>query len=245
MTKTNIPQAQLLLGSHDQLTDVVIAFLQQHICAQGGCLVCTICQQIRKQQHPDVMWIYPAKAYTLETLAIIQERSAYSTDRPCFFILQKADFLTAQCSNSLLKTIEEPPQGYYFILCAERKEYILPTILSRCITRSFVHEATHATHKTLYAYFVADKAQDPLQFLKEIQQSTISEPESLDLIDQLLAYWINKYNACADAHTKMLLTKKIQLFQQALLKTPMPGSSKLFWKNLFLQYHAIAYKNVY
>lgn len=241
MIKTNIPQAQLLLGSSQHLTDVVITFLQEHICLNNGCLVCVTCQQIRKQQHPDVVWILPEKTYTLETLAIIQELSAYSTDRPFFFVIQKADFLTTQCSNSLLKTIEEPPQGYHFILCAERKEYILPTIVSRCIIRSFIHNDIYTAHKTLYAYFTADKAQDPLQFLKEIQQSTITEPESLNLIDQLLAYWTHKYNLSNETPAKMLITKKIHLFEQALLTAPMSGSSKLFWKNLFLQYHAISH----
>lgn len=239
MNRITIAPAQLLLGSHNQLTEVVITFLKQQLCTHNECHVCTTCQQIRKQQHPDVVWIYPEKTYTLETLAVIQERTAYSTDRPCFFILQKADFLTAQCSNSLLKIIEEPPQGYYFILCAERKEYILPTIISRCVIRSFMQEAISVAHKAVYAYFITDKGQDPLQFLKEIQQSTITEPESVDLIDQLLAYWASAYHTCTNANTRALMSKRVTLFQQALLKPPMPGSSKLFWKNLFLQYHMI------
>ncbi len=244
MKTKNIPPAQLWLGSHDILTDAVIIFLQKHLCTQAGpqsgCAVCTACRQIREQQHHAAVWICPEKNYTLDTLTVIQERIAFALpdDQHCFFILQKADFLTTQCANSLLKSIEEPPKGYHFILCAERVAYLLPTIISRCILRSFAKEDNGSEHQTLYAYFTASKPQQPLPFLKEVQSSTITEHQSLDLADQLFAYWIEQFKHTT-TDEQQLVRKRIDLFKQALLKPPMPGSSKLFWKNLFLHYHAI------
>lgn len=47
-------------------------------------------------------------------------------------IIRNAQNLTLQASNSLLKTLEEPPQNSIIILCANNEENILLTIKSRC-----------------------------------------------------------------------------------------------------------------
>lgn len=235
INNAGVPQTQLWLGSHENLATQVTSYLQRLFCVQQGCLLCTTCKQIHEKQHYGALWIMPEKGYTLDTLRVIQEHVAFSLpdDQLVFFIIQKAEFLTQQCANSLLKIIEEPPRGYHFILCAQRKELILPTIISRCIIRSFGNQDNLQPHKTLYSYFTAATCQNPSAFLKEIQSSTITEYESLELADQLLAYWIDQYMRAASPN----IDKKIKLFKQALLTAPMPGSSKLFWKNLFLQYY--------
>lgn len=237
MTTRPTTQTQLWIGSHDHLATETIIFLQQYFCKQNGCTICVTCRQIREKQFHSVMWICPSSGYTLETLEIIQEQIAFllNDDQSYFFILQRADLLTTQCANSLLKTIEEPPQGYHFILCAERKETLLPTIISRCMIRSFASSNTQALHQTLYAYFTAQKPQLAAPFLTEIQNSEINEHESLDLIDQLMAYWMKEYKLTQ----KVVDLARAELFKKALARPPMPGSSKIFWKNLFLQYHAI------
>jgi DNA polymerase-3 subunit delta' len=47
------------------------------------------------------------------------------------YVIWGADYLGKE-GNRLLKLIEEPPNDSYIILLAERREHILPTILSRC-----------------------------------------------------------------------------------------------------------------
>jgi len=48
------------------------------------------------------------------------------------FILSQADRMNTEASNSLLKTLEEPPGDTLIILTTARKEQLLPTIISRC-----------------------------------------------------------------------------------------------------------------
>ena len=48
------------------------------------------------------------------------------------FILDEFHMATTQSSNSLLKTLEEPPSKTLFILCTTDPQKIIPTILSRC-----------------------------------------------------------------------------------------------------------------
>jgi DNA polymerase-3 subunit delta' len=52
-------------------------------------------------------------------------------------IINEADRLTKAAQNSLLKTLEEPPQGVVIILVTNNKEKLLPTVLSRCQTLRF------------------------------------------------------------------------------------------------------------
>lgn len=47
-------------------------------------------------------------------------------------LIYSAELMTAQAQNALLKTIEEPPAGVYFILLTRSLDSLLPTIRSRC-----------------------------------------------------------------------------------------------------------------
>lgn len=48
------------------------------------------------------------------------------------FIVSNAEMMNAEASNSLLKTLEEPPPETVFILTSSQKEQLLSTIVSRC-----------------------------------------------------------------------------------------------------------------
>lgn len=47
-------------------------------------------------------------------------------------VIPRAQQMTAQAANSLLKLLEEPPRGWVFVLTANDPTLVLPTILSRC-----------------------------------------------------------------------------------------------------------------
>lgn len=239
----NIPPAQLWFGQHEQLTTRTQTFLQKKLCtASNACGNCLPCKQIIEKQHHAVMWLEPEKNnYTLEQLEPIFNTIAFALAQKehYFFIIQHADSLTAACANSLLKSIEEPPAGYHFILLAERQDQILPTIRSRCVTQSFM-EAHTVTRSPLFAHFAITDTSNVLTFMKDLDQSTIGERESVELMDALLKHWIEQYkNSVMNTNEKQsIFTQRIiATLQHALLMPPMPGSSKLFWKNLFLQIH--------
>ncbi|MGB3167153.1 MAG: AAA family ATPase [Alteraurantiacibacter sp.] len=52
-------------------------------------------------------------------------------------IIDPADDLEGNAANALLKSLEEPPQGTYFMLIAHRIGRLLPTIRSRCRVLDF------------------------------------------------------------------------------------------------------------
>ena len=81
-------------------------------------------------------------------------------------IIDPADDLEKNAANALLKSLEEPPQGTYFLLVTHRLGRLLPTLRSRCrvlrfaplgseqidpILRDAAPEADHATRAAAIA----------------------------------------------------------------------------------------------
>lgn len=238
-----IAPAQLWVGSHAQLIKNTYIFLQTLFCKKNACGSCIICIQISQQQHHASIWIYPEKQYTRDDLEIIFKRISFSLqpDEQVFFILQKADFLTTACANSLLKSLEEPPPGYHFLLLAQRTETILPTIRSRCLMRTLQSNTAIEQHQELFHCFTNNTLLNAYDFLKLLDQSKMSSRESIELFDALLEYWSTKY-ADAIVGENIAVAKRardvINNLQSMAKIFPMPGSSKLFWKNLYLKYTA-------
>jgi DNA polymerase III delta prime subunit len=238
MNTKNIPPAQLWLGPSVELQHQTEKYLQSMFCPQHGCTVCKICIMINNHQHHSVAWFYPEKNYSVEQLTTMLDLLSLSLDEMehYFIILQKADLLTHASANRLLKSIEEPPQGYHFILLAQRREAMLPTIRSRCIIKSFYNnQEEHGSSHPLLKFFI-HPGLSPLDFLKELETCKITEQESIELLDAILAHWLHYYKrACLEQTTRTTIEKTIALLSSSLETLPMPGSSKIFWKNLFLQ----------
>ena len=106
------------------------------------CDMCSQCQRISSGLHPDirVVGLEPARSGRMRTqISIDQVRDVQREasllpyeGRYRVFIFETAEKLTAEASNSLLKMLEEPPNGVIVILLASDAGAMLPTILSRC-----------------------------------------------------------------------------------------------------------------
>lgn len=206
----------------------------------GPCSVCTQCRKVQEQQHESILWLMPEKQYAVEDLKPIFSTISYAleADQHYFIVIQKADLLTTACANALLKSLEEPPTGYRFILLAQRIEFILPTIKSRCLIQTVGNSSQSLTQHPLMPYFTTASFQDPLAFSKELDAANPNEWESLSLLDELLVHWATDYKKHIITRNQKGQNQALAMMQhlkKAILNPPMPGSSKLFWKNLFLQ----------
>lgn len=233
------PPAQLFIVSQTHTEDTVCKYLQTFFCKDNACGSCTICELIKNKQHHSSLWIEPEKRYTLDLIEPIFKKTDLSLepDQKYFFILTKSDFLTAACANSLLKIVEEPPPGYHFIFTAQRKQLVLPTIRSRCVLQTYTTEQTSQSTLAFGTHFMSFSI-DPHAFLKELSGTQITEIESRELLDLFLEYWCAHYKKTLVTGNSATITRTqnmIDLLQNALHNPPMPGSSKIFWRNLFLQ----------
>jgi DNA polymerase-3 subunit delta' len=83
--------------------------------------------------HPDLTEVLPEGAFT--TIGQVRQIVRLASSRPFegarrVFLLQ-ADTLNVQAANALLKTLEEPEGETVFLLVANSREGVMPTILSR------------------------------------------------------------------------------------------------------------------
>lgn len=234
--------AFLFIGPSEQTKVAALDLVRQSVCPKNGCKECSLCTQISEENHYSIVSINPEQRYTLETLEQIFKRTAFSLDEGtyCFFLIHKADFLSQACANSMLKIVEEPPAGYHFIFLAQNAQNVLPTIRSRCVIKALRQTSLNELN-TFIKHFTSS-VHDPISFQKELLASTLTEQESLLLTDQLFLYWLSAYKQSLKSNQIPLQKKSqsmIKIFKNSLLNPPAPGSSKLFWKTIYLAINSL------
>jgi DNA polymerase III subunit delta' len=243
LDSTRLSPAYLFIGDLQAITYQAECFVKKVFCKQNGCTTCVICSQIERRQYHGLYWLKPENLYTVAQLEVIFATLAFSlnSDEHLFFVLERADALSITCANSLLKSLEEPPPGYHFILLAPSKDLLLPTITSRCLIYYFDHDT--ATRHTLVSYFTDFDAAKALDFAKELEQSKMFERDISSLLDAIYSVISQKYQErllAGDIKKVIVLEKQIALLEHMLECLPMPGSSKIFLRNLFLQFSLCA-----
>lgn len=101
--------------------------------------------------------IFVPKAKNIKINSIREIRKFLSTNyqdvRFRFVIISEAHLMNEEAQNSLLKNLEEPPEGVIFILCTSSPEQLRKTIHSRCWTLN-LEPLTHNQLRTvLTEYF--------------------------------------------------------------------------------------------
>lgn len=108
--------------------------------AQDGCGNCRVCRNIANGRHPDVQVIEPDGATVkIEQIRALEADAVLAPYEAKWkvFILDRAERMTEQAANAILKTLEEPSSGTVFILLTSTVSAMLPTIVSRCQTVTF------------------------------------------------------------------------------------------------------------
>jgi len=106
-------------------------------CAKGPtpepCNQCDSCREIAAGTSLDVIEIDAASNRGIDQIRELREmvRYAPAAARYKVVILDEAHMLTAEASNALLKTLEEPPDKVIFIMATTQPEELVETIRSR------------------------------------------------------------------------------------------------------------------
>lgn len=97
-----------------------------------ACLECLSCRQFSSGNHPEYFFIEPeSRKIKIEQVRSLRMSFHLLGDRKVCLI-NRAETMTPEASSSLLKVLEDPPEGLYFILLAEQPQLLFDTILSRC-----------------------------------------------------------------------------------------------------------------
>ncbi|UCB57116.1 MAG: DNA polymerase III subunit delta' [Candidatus Omnitrophota bacterium] len=145
VNKERLAHAYLFLGAPGEgkalLARNLVKFLNcESPVSQGDvftdcCDICASCRKIDNFNHPDVHWIErKGKSISIDDIRILQRQMSLKRyeGKTKVFIILEVRHMTEEAANSLLKTLEEPPDDSLIILTSSTLSGLLPTIISRC-----------------------------------------------------------------------------------------------------------------
>ena len=156
----HLPHAVLLaapagLGSRDLAEALAARLLCARPPAQGvACDHCPACRLRLQASHPDLFRIVPeseqeegaasktvaaeegrgSSQIVIARIRVLQQELTLTGSQGNIraVIVDPAEAMNAYTANALLKLLEEPPSGTYFILVSYDSQRLLPTVISRC-----------------------------------------------------------------------------------------------------------------
>lgn len=133
-------QALLLIGpSGSGRGRFAEIWAQAQVCTADGpegrpCLACPECAAVAAGTHPDLHWLAAADHLGIDEIRRLRAAVSLAPARGCaLVVLEHAERLTDQAAAALLKTVEDPPGPVRFLLLAEHRDQVRPTLLSRCL----------------------------------------------------------------------------------------------------------------
>ncbi|MCL6536872.1 MAG: DNA polymerase III subunit delta' [Armatimonadetes bacterium] len=141
LTRAHPPQALLLVGAPGVgKRTVANALIAAWLCPQrtpdGACGACESCLKWSEEgSHPDLRVLRPSPDQI--KIESVREARQWMNFAPTiapfrFVLIEEAHRLNPAAANALLKTLEEPPPRYHFVLTSPASDLLIATILSRC-----------------------------------------------------------------------------------------------------------------
>jgi len=158
---------------------------------------------IQNHSHPNFYLIDLIDEKKSIDVAQIREMITYSNkssfnDAPRFILIDNIEYLNKNSVNALLKIIEEPNDGIFFILINNNERKILPTLKSRCLTFkiNFTFNETiiitnHLLKKNIFELINIDIINFYITPGEIINLINLSEEKNINLLDCNLKSLIN------------------------------------------------------
>lgn len=135
-----LPHALMFVGPNSiGKKKVALALAQALLCERTtameveACGQCGSCKRVANQQSENLRLLQPegTQIKVDQVRDLLDYLSLASFDQNRVIIIDQAHMMNQQAANSLLKTLEEPSSGVYFILIGPDVSLFLPTIRSR------------------------------------------------------------------------------------------------------------------
>lgn len=166
-----LPHAYLLTGpagcGRRTLARLIAAAYQCEGAGDVPCGECSACRKSLAGIHPDIREYGSdggSRSFHLDVIRAIKADVFITPNEGKYkmYLLENAQTMTVQAQNALLKILEEPPSYAVFLLTAESRESMLPTILSRCVTIPLFPVSEEETVTALRAAF-PDRPEEDLR----------------------------------------------------------------------------------
>ena len=171
----NIPHAFLFYGQEGIGKKLVAKEFAKHLFCKNGtaCGKCNPCIKLERGSHPDLILIEGDDSIGIDQSRMLSKEICeypYESEKRVI-IIDRAETLTREAANALLKTLEEPPPYNHFFLITSSEKEIPPTIRSRC-NRVFF---TPLSREQLKQYFLQrpDTDEERADLLADISYGSI------------------------------------------------------------------------
>lgn len=144
-------------NGYDEANKFIMTFAKMLLCPKYGgqvdCKNCIQCQMIDDGNFPELKIINPDGSWIKkEQLTELQEEFSKKSiiGNKKVYIINKADKLNVNSANTILKFLEEPPEGIIAILTTDNIYQLLDTIVSRCQIISLNGQADFYNNKSTF-----------------------------------------------------------------------------------------------
>ncbi|MEZ4845605.1 MAG: DNA polymerase III subunit gamma/tau [Bdellovibrionota bacterium] len=195
ITLGRIPHALLLTGTRGVgKTTTARIFAKALNCEKGPtptpCGVCSNCVEITQGTSVDVYEIDGASNTSVDDVRSLKENVQYAPSKSRFkiYIIDEVHMLSTSAFNALLKTLEEPPAGVYFVFATTESHKIPDTILSRCQRYDFRQITDEQVEKHLKNILQKENINMSGTAISLVaRQGNGSLRDALSLLDQVIA----------------------------------------------------------
>ncbi len=155
------------------------------------CGTCSACTEIDSGRFVDLLEVDAATNTKVDEMRQLLENAVYAPTRGRFkvYVIDEVHMLSNSAFNSMLKTLEEPPEHVKFILATTDPQKIPVTVLSRCLQFNLKQMPLGAIAAHLHRIVGEEGLQAEPNALRLLAQSaTGSMRDALSLLDQAIAY---------------------------------------------------------
>ncbi|CAM8624514.1 DnaX DNA polymerase III, gamma/tau subunits [Oxalobacteraceae bacterium] len=155
------------------------------------CGVCEACVAIDAGRFVDYIEMDAASNRGVDDMAQLLEQAVYAPSNARFkvYMIDEVHMLSSQAFNSMLKTLEEPPEHVKFILATTDPQKIPVTVLSRCLQFNLKQMAPAGIVTHLESILAQEQISFESPALRLLAQGAQgSMRDALSLTDQAIAY---------------------------------------------------------
>ena len=168
-----VPQALIIEGDHTRTTELARVLASGLVCQSQEnkpCGTCSGCIKARAGSHPDIYLAeggLTPRSFKVEAIRAIRSDAYIQSQEGGrkVYLLFRAESMSAEAQNALLKVLEEPPADTVFILTCLTANRLLQTIRSRSMPRRFKR------------YFNPEENPEAVRIAGEIAQALIHTKE--------------------------------------------------------------------
>ncbi len=210
LTQQRLHHAYLFTGTRGVGKTTVARILAKSLNCQGPdgqggitatpCGVCQACMDIDAGRFPDYTELDAASNRGVEDMQSLLEQAVYKPVQGRFkvFMIDEVHMLSGHAFNTMLKTLEEPPEYMKFVLATTDPQKVPVTVLSRCLQFNLRPMAPETMQEHLVRVLAAEGVPAQPAALRLLARAARgSMRDALSLTDQAIAFGAGRLEEAA------------------------------------------------